>query len=610
MFNFRNIDLWKAWERFPISCLSAIITTCAFLRMIYIEDGESSIIRLAICGAISLLSFLSLKIAAEAYGWVSTKLWIGRGLVLMALIALFFGLPEDMYLETPHLFRLPYQLTALALFLHLLVSYVPFIGKGGIEDFWEYNKDIFLRFVESAFFSTFLFIGLTIAIVALDKLFGIDIDGKYYGYLFVLLAGIFHTMYFLSKFPKLYYDNVIEKPIRAYLVFSQYILIPLVLIYLAILYAYAAKILFQWELPVGWVSQLSLWFSVTGIFAFLLNYFNPQFTQFKLTRYYKSLFFMVMLVPVILVFVAIWRRINDYGITEPRYVVALLGVWLLFVSMYFILSKKKDLKVIPISLSIAVAFSILSGPFNMFNASLKSQQKRFIHELENKGLMKDQKIIPVKENAKQNIDSLGMIVNAIRYLDRRSQLQFVNKYLEEDLPLINEYDSLQRKDKTDHFPNSRILAEALNIPHYFQKYPEKKHLQSFHFNTKQIRSSQLDSNTYFVQLELYDRNSFFKQEVHFQISEDNKGLNLVRNGSIYEYIALDSVYHQAKQTMSNPDTMYQYDLNPDAMQYHHRSDLSNIHFLINSMEGFEEDSQLKYTNLYGSAIVTFLNQSE
>lgn len=608
MLNFRNIDLWKAWERFPLSCLSAIVCTGAFLRMIYIEDGESSVIKLALCGAISLLSFLSVKIASEAYRWAAAKLWIGRAIVILALLALYSSMPEDMYLQTPQLFRLPFQLGALVLFLHLLVSYVPFIGKGGIEDFWEYNKDIFLRFVESAFFSAFLFVGLSIAIVALDKLFGIDVDGKYYGYLFVLLAGVFHSMYFLSKFPKLYYDNVIEKPIRAYLVFSQYILIPLVLIYLGILYAYAAKILFQWELPVGWVSQLSLWFSVTGIFAFLLNYFNPQFSNFKLTKYYKSLFFMVMLVPVILVFVAIWRRINDYGVTEPRYIVALLGVWLLFVSLYFILSKKKDLKVIPISLSVAVVFSILSGPVNMFNASLGSQQKRFIQELESKGLLKDQKIIPAAESALLERDSFYMIQNSIDYLDQRTQLEFINDYLSEDLPFINEYDSLQWKEKASYHPNGVILSEALNIPHYFGNIPNEEFAQSFQFNSKQIKSVELDSNKYFIQIELYDRHTIKEQGVHFQFSTDKRGINLFRNGSVYEYIVLDSIYVQAKQSMDNPDTMQQYDLNPEAMLYHHKSRLSEIHFIINSMQGYEEEEQLKYTQMYGTAIVSFLNQ--
>jgi len=38
--------------------------------------------------------------------------------------------------------------------------------------------------------------------------------------------------------------------------FLFFALIPLVLLYIIILYAYSFKIIFQWELPKGWVSYL------------------------------------------------------------------------------------------------------------------------------------------------------------------------------------------------------------------------------------------------------------------------------------------------------------------------------------------------------------------
>jgi hypothetical protein len=53
-------------------------------------------------------------------------------------------------------------------------------------------------------------------------------------------------------------------------IFTYYILLPIVFVYLAILYAYLAKILISWDWPQGWVSKLILGFAGTGTFSLLL----------------------------------------------------------------------------------------------------------------------------------------------------------------------------------------------------------------------------------------------------------------------------------------------------------------------------------------------------
>ncbi|MBK9634277.1 MAG: DUF4153 domain-containing protein [Bacteroidetes bacterium] len=47
---------------------------------------------------------------------------------------------------------------------------------------------------------------------------------------------------------------------KDYEFFAQFILMPLVIIYLVILYLYGGKIIFQGHLPIGWVSNLILTF--------------------------------------------------------------------------------------------------------------------------------------------------------------------------------------------------------------------------------------------------------------------------------------------------------------------------------------------------------------
>ena len=67
---------------------------------------------------------------------------------------------------------------------------------------------------------------------------------------------IFFFVKFAEHFPKQF--------------FTQFILIPLLIIYVVILYFYCAKIVINWQLPRGWVSYLVLAYSIVGIFALLL----------------------------------------------------------------------------------------------------------------------------------------------------------------------------------------------------------------------------------------------------------------------------------------------------------------------------------------------------
>ena len=107
--------------------------------------------------------------------------------------------------------------------------------------------------------------------------------------------------------------------------FTQFVLIPLLLIYVTILYFYAGKILINWELPRGWVSYLILIFSLFGLLSFLLVHPIAQKKE-NLWIYSFNRWFYFVLIPLIgLLFWAILYRINLYGITHGRYYVLLLA---------------------------------------------------------------------------------------------------------------------------------------------------------------------------------------------------------------------------------------------------------------------------------------------
>ena len=90
------------------------------------------------------------------------------------------------------------------------------------------------------------------------------------------------------------------------------------------------------------------------------------------------------------------RRINDYGITEQRYFILVLALWLLFIAAYFLISKTKNIKVIPISLCL-LALASSFGPWGAFSVSLANQKHHLKFLLEKYSMLADGKIVPAKD---------------------------------------------------------------------------------------------------------------------------------------------------------------------------------------------------------------------
>jgi len=283
----------------------------------------------------------------------------------------------------------------LTLAFHLLVSFIPFLMKGELLGFWEYNKQLFVNLLTAGLYSGVLYAGLSIALLAIDVLFKVELPGEIYAKLWVFMAGIFNTWFFLSKFPADFKDlnNQILYP-KGLKLFTQYVLLPLVTIYLIILYLYEVKILIEWELPVGWVSYLVIAFSISGILALLLVY--PLQKVNKWVSIYTKSFYWALFPLIILFFMAIGKRIIDYGITENRYFLILLALWLLGISIYLLISKLRDIKMIPISLAVISLLSIL-GPWSAFNISKHSQFSRLTEILAKNKLLENGKIIQLKD---------------------------------------------------------------------------------------------------------------------------------------------------------------------------------------------------------------------
>lgn len=260
--------------------------------------------------------------------------------------------------------------------LHLLVAVGPYLGAGGENGFWQYNRVLLLRFLVGFVFAAVLFGGLSIALVAVDRLFGIDVAEETYGRLWFLTAFVFHPWFFLGGVPEDLEALEADRSYPAILkVFGQYILAPIVAVYLLILTVYLGKVLVTRVWPSGWIGWLVSSVAAAGILSLLILYPVRERRENRWVGTYARWFFVALLPSIAMLLMAAWKRIDQYGITERRYFLVVLALWLAGVSVYSILRRDPSIRAIPTTLC-ALAFLTLLGPWSAYSVAERSQTAR------------------------------------------------------------------------------------------------------------------------------------------------------------------------------------------------------------------------------------------
>jgi len=407
-------------RRFPGAMLCAAVgVTMVFIVIDHpsVKDGDW-VLKTWLACQLGLPLLTGLVAFAESGGRGERRAWLLQGAGLALLAGYWFLL--DPKAASFDYVGLP-RFLVLLLTAHLFAAVAPYLNSRPVTDFWEYNRELFANIVIGAVFTLILFAGLALGIMAVDQLFDLKVDYRIYPKLFILLAGVFNTAYFLYHFPQKYEFSDADAGYNA--VFKnlcKYILIPIVGLYFLILYAYSGKIIFTWNLPRGWVSSLVLGFAVAGIFTYLLNFYLPEYDDSAWVRAYRRWFWWIQLPLTALLFVAIACRIRDYGVTELRFLVAHLGIWLAVTCLYFLFSKRDNIKFIPISLGL-FALTFAFGPFNAFRVSERNQAKILENLLQKNGRLENGRL--KQDTAAVGAEEASRIKSALLFLERRDALR-------------------------------------------------------------------------------------------------------------------------------------------------------------------------------------------
>ena len=318
-----------------------------------------------------------------------------------------------------------------ALACHLLVAFLPFFRKNTLNGFWQYNKSLFLRAFTTILYTVVLFGGLSGAIAAIQELFNVEITEKIYAYLWFIMAFPVSAFIFCAGVPLADDIDALESASdlpSGLRLFVQFVLLPLVVVYLCILYAYMGKIILSWSLPQGWVTILIMAFSVIGMLAMLLVHPFQQLTEHAWIKVITKNYYRSLLPLLVLQYVAIFTRISDYGFTSARWAVVAITAWLTFITVYKVFFKGKNIILIPSTLFI-VAILFLIGPLSHRSISVWSQTAKINRLVKTLNLIDAKGKLKVYK-ANTTTDSLmGEIYSATRYLNRNHQCTGLEPYI-------------------------------------------------------------------------------------------------------------------------------------------------------------------------------------
>ena len=314
---------------------------------------------------------------------------------------------------------------------HLLVSGVAFNRSNEINAFWQYNTFLFFRFFTVLLYTLTLYAGLAGAVWGINALFDSAWpDSVFYDLAAFIFLPLQTTVFFMG-FPEKFSSFSEILPFRkSFKVLLQYVLIPLIGLYTIILYFYLFQIVITRELPDGTVCIPILIYAGLGILAYLLTYPIQHESSEAIARIFTRNFFYVLIPLLVVYFVAIVLRIKPYGITEDRYSILAIGIWLSFISIYLITSPQKNIVVIPMSLFIILFISAI-GPWGMFQLSVRNQHARLERLLNRNQLLQNKKLIRTREDKDLSDSDVQSIHSILSYLNKRSRIRLIEHWLGE-----------------------------------------------------------------------------------------------------------------------------------------------------------------------------------
>ena len=378
-------DISAAVSRFPLAI--GIAALCTLYKLYLGSDIGDLELRILGALAASFLWVVAVDFFVESQRRslsIRVLLWLGGILA----IALLFWLQWEIWLSS-------------LLLLGGLLLLVGLSGHLGRDErnasFWLFNHRLWLGALLALIGACMFGAGLSIIHGTLNLLFGLELSQHWYEHIWTLSLVLIAPVSFLAFAPRSFTDPITEREtsdftMRAVAALVKFVLVPLLLVYTGILYAYAIKIALEWTLPKGTLGSMVVGYLLTGAATLLLGY-PVRETGGPLVRLFWRYWVWLAAMPVVLLFLAVYRRISDYGVTEERYLMVLIGVWaLVLAALRVTRGGNFDLRLVPGVLALLLLAASF-GPGGAIGFSVMSQRAELADILTAKGVLADGKLV-------------------------------------------------------------------------------------------------------------------------------------------------------------------------------------------------------------------------
>jgi hypothetical protein len=532
-------------RRFPFVLGAAMVAAYAGTALASHRGNDPGDGRLLLAAMLGFPLLFALTVFAERRVRAEVRRWLLLAAGVAILVAFWAAWPA--WSSRTQVLRC----LQLGVAFHLLAAFLPYAGFSESNGFWQYNKALFLRFLLASLYSVVLYAGLAVALLAVDKLLGVKVSGENYGRLLMVIALVFNTWFFAGGVPEELGALEARTDYPAGLrIFTQYVLVPIVALYLLILTIYLAKVVVTQQWPSGWIGYMVSSVATVGILSWLLVRPLEERAEYAWVKTFTKGFYIVLMPAIVMLWLATWKRVAQYGITEPRYFLVVLSLWLAGIALYFTFSRSRSIKLIPASLCV-LALLTFAGPTGAYAVSRANQVSRLRNLFERDDLLQNGHLR--RTTREVSVGDRREISGALRYLLTTHGREAIAAWLSDSLSRALGTKGAAPTQLSGN-AEARAIMASLDIDYvgagagaegeYFSYYsslqPGPISIAGYTYSLRLSRAAMRDS------VKIADR-------TFVRVSADSTALHVVRDGATILAISLrDAIDTAAAFRQANP----------------------------------------------------------
>lgn len=506
-------QITSAFKRFPLASAFAIFATIAF---IYFYENSLSpthskltywlfiypIAATMIALTISLVHESRKKFSIIPH-IIAEAVWLAISIALV-----FYHFSTNNYTE--HIYVLvTWLFIYTTVFLSLFVA--PFFKQKDENGFWVFLMRNAKAAVNAITISVVLILAINWLLFGFFNLFDIKVSDKPYAYSAIIGLCTILPILFFSGIPSI--DECLqEAPAlnKFQTSANKFLFLPVLSLYIILLYAYIAKIIIQWEMPKGMVSYLvsaSMLLMLLRVTLMLPERINPKPSfEKKLLKILPA----ACIPLVILMSVGIIRRISDYGISEDRYYITAINIFYYIIIAILLIDKIKCKSRVIAIVFCGMFFILTNGPLSAINVThrvwMESIKAALVEEGYNKFPLNDEDSREfINRLEAKNTSQTETILSRIKALNIRGDKELA-QYVDHGIVILHIDNSTHHKKKQASVLKAYIRESKDN----FFDIPQNVSKVSYFYKTFRQEDYEFRNDTLFFQIKPQKLDKTFK----------------------------------------------------------------------------------------------------